>query len=197
MKALMSDSLQNRHRPFFWDCGAFPSCDHFRHVEETTPTRPMKSLSFKRRSSAISNSLHIDFRSEFRRLGNGYFQPFGEAFHDRVKIPPRIAVRDGARGVLATNRLLVPDRTCGPDVHEQGMGAEDRRTPVGVLLARGFLRPAVDAGKGDPQLFDDFRVCPVGTGRRSSISSQSPSQCRILSMRSSNRWSRVLPMTST
>ena len=42
------------------------------------------------------------------------------------------------------------------------MGAEDCRAPVGVLLARGFLRPAVDAGKDDPQLFDDFRVCPVG-----------------------------------
>ena len=42
------------------------------------------------------------------------------------------------------------------------MGTEDRRAPVGVLLARGLLRSAVDAGKDDPQLFDDLRVGPVG-----------------------------------
>ena len=109
-----------------------------------------------------SGYFHVYVCSQFRRLGNGYFQPFGETFHDRVKIPPRIAVRDGARGVLAANRLPVPDRACGPDVHEQGMGAEDCRAPVGVLLTRGFLRSAVDAGKDDPQLFDELRVCPVG-----------------------------------
>lgn len=105
--------------------------------------------------------MHVDFCSECPCFGDSGFEPFREALHGPTEISPRVAARDGPGGVPAADGLSVPRRAGRPDVHKQDMGAEDGRAPVGVLLARGLLRPAVGAREENPELLDDLGVGAV------------------------------------